>query len=722
MIKSPRACRLKMQGRLLLLCFGVALPITTVFLISLVQQFSLLQAASAQHLAQKAVFDWLVQILCLALVAVVASTYLAILVTGRLTGQVKLLVKEVLALCRGDLTKRVEIRSDDELGRLAKAFNQIAAKLQTNVEHKTTEEKISQAIRQSLDLDQVLMTTVSELGRALGASRCCLALVDNSKPNSSNKSYKTDQELIFDYVWFDPDKNGTVLNNRSLHVIENSIISMIIEQGSILSLDVLDDDGPTPLFDQGAPEDWRSIRSLIACPIVSLEGTIGLILIQQCDCLRTWTDKDLELVEAVTRQLTIAMQHAHLYYYTKTMAEQAMLINHIVRSVSSSLDLDTILDTVTRELCAAINADRCQILQPDITGPLVVSHEFYHLRLSPTKGLNLYAQEIDFSPLDAEPVFSQANFLLGIDLEKLSLRNTQTFADQSMQGQSYDPWRVSVINDTTSDARANAFKYFLQNCQTKSLIAAPLVSENRIIGLLVVHQCDLPRTWRTGEAQLVASIADQLAMAVTHAHLYARVKFQAITDGLTGLYNHIYFQNRLSEELRLATRKKLPCSLLMLDLDNLKQINDTYGHPVGDAAIRQVATILKTLLRSGDTAARYGGEEFAVILPETSLLEAALIGDRLCTQIANARVPGIAQITASVGAASYPRQANDANELVIKADQALYEAKRAGRNQIWIYESMADPGDKDKAIPEFRVHRRVAMANNQKQPDDKNKS
>ncbi len=149
--------------------------------------------------------------------------------------------------------------------------------------------------------------------------------------------------------------------------------------------------------------------------------------------------------------------------------------------------------------------------------------------------------------------------------------------------------------------------------------------------------------------QLVCAIADQLALAVTQAHLFAQVKYQAITDGLTGLYNHVYFKNRLNEELRLADRKGLPCSLLMLDLDHLKQINDTHGHPVGDAAIRNVSSALKTLLRSGDTAARYGGEEFAIILPETSLLEAALIGDRLCTHIGNSKVSGMPTITISVG-------------------------------------------------------------------------
>lgn len=663
----------------------------------------------------KAIAAKFTQTIILALIALFASSYLAYLASKHFSRQIKLLVKEVLALGRGDFTKRLEIKSNDELGKLAKAFNQIASKMQLEHDHRLMEEKISLAIRQSLDLDQVLIATVTELGKALGASRVCLALVEI--PKSLSEPKLKNLELTFDYVWCDESKNGMPLSNRLLRLEEDSIMSMIIEQGSILSMDVLDENGPSPLFkaDAVAPDCWRSIRSLIACPITSAEGTIGLILIQQCDRLRVWTDKELELVEVVTRQLTVAMQHAHLYHYTRTMAEQEMLINQIVRCVRGSLDLDTILDTVTRELCAAIGADRCQILQPNAIGPLVVTHESYSFNLNATKGVNLYAQELDFNPSETEAVFSQGNFLLGIDLQRLSMRDSDPSINNVQATQKYDPWLVSVISDTESDARSNAFKYFLISSNSKSLIAAPLLSGNRIIGLLVVHQCDHLRTWRSGEVQLVSAIADQLALAVTQAHLFAQVKYQAITDGLTGLYNHIYFKNRLSEELRLADRKGLPCSLLMLDLDHLKQINDSHGHPVGDAAIRHIAGALKTLLRSGDTAARYGGEEFSIILPETSLLEAALIADRLCTHIANSKIPGIPSITISVGAASYPRQAKDAAELINKADQALYEAKNAGRNQIWISESISEGSlPPDQIVPEFRVTRRLAIAGGRK--------
>ena len=393
------------------------------------------------------------------------------------------------------------------------------------------------------------------------------------------------------------------------------------------------------------------------------------------------------MVEAVTRHVAIAMEHARLYNRTKTLAEQEILINHIVRSMRSSLDLDTILNTVTRELGLALRADRCQIAQPRREGPLVVTHEFHSENVQSGKGLNLYPDSLEFHP-NMGISNPGRNTLLGINLEKLA---TSDYPDHDVapreDGDTMREAPLAVITNVFEDSRALPFQEFLDKAQSQSLIAAPLLNENRLVGVLIVHQCDIPRHWKASEIQLVQTIADQVAIAITHAHLFAQVKHQAITDGLTGLYNHIYFKNRLKEEMRMAQRKGTSCSLLMLDLDKLKLINDKFGHPVGDAAIRQVSTILKTLLRSGDTAARYGGEEFGVILPETNLLEAALIADRLCTQIRNTPVPGLGRITTSIGAASYPKHAITSEELIERADKALYLAKNSGRDQMRLYES-----------------------------------
>ncbi len=644
--------------------------------------------------------NWIYCVITAIFLAVAAAIFLAHFATKHFTANINVLVKEALALGRGDLSKRVKVKAADELGTLARAFNYMANNLQMDQEQKRLVEKLSESIRRSLELDQILNTTVKELGKALSASRCCLALLDlSARENASN------EELVFKHVWYDSTIGGAPLRNRNVPISQNGILRSIINRGSILSLDVIDENGPTSLFEgeDNLPEDWKSIRSLIACPISADKKVLGIILVQQCDHLRVFAEPELELVETVAKHLAVAIQHARLYKRTKAMAEQEMLINHIVRSVRSSLDLDTILNTVTKELCQALTVDRCQIAQPSLAGPLVITHEFHAANLASAKGLNIYPEHMDFNPEGNGGTNELLEHsILGIDLSALTNHSegNANGANTLDTIQITKEAPISIINDTQLDNRSLAFKHFITQIDSKALIAAPLISENRLIGLLLVHQCQTARSWKPREFQLVTAIADQLAIAVTHAHLFAQVKLQAITDGLTGLYNHIYFKRRLTEELRLAERRNTPCSLIMIDLDRLKHINDHFGHLIGDAAIRQVASILQALLRSGDTAARYGGEEFSIILPETTLLEAALIADRLCTHIAQAQVAGLGKITASIGIASYPQQASNSADLIERADKALYCAKHGGRNQIWIYQ------DTEKSVSEFRVARR----------------
>lgn len=629
-----------------------------------------------------AAHDWLMIMLVLALCAIGVSVLLAFWATSHFTRTIKVLAREALSIGRGDFSKRVDVPARDELGLLARAFNEMVERLKMDQDKKAMTERLSEAIRHSLDLDEILNTTVRELGKAMAASRCCLALVDTH--DSQNVA---DDELVFNYVWWNQEKAGAPLKNRSVLITHNSVMRMILEQGTILSLDVLDDSSPTPLFENSShsPDDWRSIRSLIACPITTKDGPLGVILVHQCDRLRVWSESELELVESITRHVALAMEHARLYNRAKALAEQEMLINHIVRSVRSSLDLDTILSTVTRELGLALGVDRCQIAQPRKEGPLVVTHEFHRTGFSSVQGINIYPDQIDFHPNMGLANHGRST-VLGINLHKLQEHAALEGQPRASQEETLREAPIAIITDVFEDSRSIPFKDFLDACGSRSLIAAPLLNEHRLVGVLIVHQSSRMRQWKPSEIQLVAAIADQLAIAITHAHLFAQVTHQAITDGLTGLYNHVYFKNRLSEEMRLAQRKATSCSLLMIDLDKLKQINDQFGHPVGDAAIRQIAAILKTLLRSGDTAARYGGEEFAVILPETTLLEAALIADRLCSQIRNTTVPGLGRITASIGAACYPKHASTLEELVEKADKALYVAKNSGRDQVRLYE------------------------------------
>ncbi|MBS1993613.1 MAG: diguanylate cyclase [Cyanobacteria bacterium SZAS LIN-2] len=664
--------------------------------------------------------DWLKLMIALAICAVGISVVLAYLATHHFTRTINGLVREALALGRGDFSKRVAVNSSDELGLLARAFNEMASLLEVERDQKDMVQRISESVRQSLDMDQILNTTVEELGKNLGASRCCLALIDHHQTEATE-----DDELVFDYNWWDTAAGGSPLNDRVVLIGTKTILRKIIDQGSLIWLDMLAIDHKNEIFCSGkfkageseqTPNDWVSVKSLVACPITTQTGTRGMILVQQCDHLRTWAQSELQLIEAVASQVALAIEHGRLYEHARAMAEQEQLINHIVRSVRTSLDVDTILDTVTVELSKALGADLVQIAQPRAEGPLVVTHEYsaYVLPVIQTesgsneeggkdthKGLSLYPNNIDFHP-NATVGSMQAETtgtVLGIDIANVkaffrdrAVENDKPIKfdiDNKTDQSQTDPNVISglsVIHDVSADKRCRSFREYLETVNSKSLIAAPLLNESHLIGVLIVHQISNRRTWTQREVSLVSGVADQLAVAITHAQLFAQVKHQAITDGLTTLYNHVYFKNRLAEELRLAERKNTPVSLIMIDLDKLKTINDNHGHPVGDAAIRQIAAILKTLLRSGDTAARYGGEEFGIILPETSLLEAALIADRLCSQIRNTSVPGLGKITASLGTACYPRQARSSQELIEKADKALYVAKNSGRDQVRVFE------------------------------------
>jgi diguanylate cyclase (GGDEF)-like protein len=173
------------------------------------------------------------------------------------------------------------------------------------------------------------------------------------------------------------------------------------------------------------------------------------------------------------------------------------------------------------------------------------------------------------------------------------------------------------------------------------------------------------------------------------AEANTRLAQLAVTDGLTGLYNHRHFHERLTLEVERSQRSGLPLSLLMLDVDNFKQFNDTFGHPAGDEVLRQLARVLTDTRRANDVVARYGGEEFAVILVDTAKFTAAKVAERVRERIAAHDFSDAAQkagkISVSLGVATFPEDGTDAEALVRSADTALYAAKRAGRNRVVLY-------------------------------------
>ena len=163
---------------------------------------------------------------------------------------------------------------------------------------------------------------------------------------------------------------------------------------------------------------------------------------------------------------------------------------------------------------------------------------------------------------------------------------------------------------------------------------------------------------------------------------YSRAEVEAITDGLTGLYNHRYLHERLEEELDRARRYEDVVSLLFIDCDEFKQFNDTYGHKLGDVALGRIARVLEACSRRVDLAARYGGEEFVVVLVGTGGAGARTVAERIRAEVEATSLAGGQSLTVSIGIASYPDDAAGKDELLDKADWAMYAAKRAGRDRV----------------------------------------
>jgi diguanylate cyclase (GGDEF)-like protein len=220
-----------------------------------------------------------------------------------------------------------------------------------------------------------------------------------------------------------------------------------------------------------------------------------------------------------------------------------------------------------------------------------------------------------------------------------------------------------------------------------NVLAEPLLAEQgEVLGVLsVARGADTPFT--PAARDLFHYLCVQAAISIENADLHQLVRRQAVTDELTGLFNHRHFQEVMTAEVERARRYGDDLALIMLDLDNFKDVNDAHGHMQGDLVLREIGRVLRDTVRDVDEAARYGGEEMAVILPQTDLEGAFRFAERVRVRIEQLALPrvdgdGTVRITASLGVAALSGgRSADRDDLVAAADAALYRAKRSGKNR-----------------------------------------
>ena len=226
--------------------------------------------------------------------------------------------------------------------------------------------------------------------------------------------------------------------------------------------------------------------------------------------------------------------------------------------------------------------------------------------------------------------------------------------------------------------------------KTEHFVTVPLKAKDKTIGVILVDNIFTKEPITKDDIRILTMFANQAGLAIENSHLYEKTVSLSHSDSLTNLIDHGRFQYLLSSEIKRFSRLKKPLSLIMVDIDNFKNFNDTLGHPAGDKVLVNIAKIMKKTCRSTDIVARYGGEEFVIVLLDTNKESAWGLAERLRQAIERFEFPGQEvqpnkNLTISLGLASFPEDAKNKEELISKADSALYQAKKAGKNRTHIY-------------------------------------
>ena len=225
--------------------------------------------------------------------------------------------------------------------------------------------------------------------------------------------------------------------------------------------------------------------------------------------------------------------------------------------------------------------------------------------------------------------------------------------------------------------------------EPEALITIPLIARDSIKGALNIYRLGEDASFDDDEFELAKRFGDAAALALDNAQIRARLEHQAMTDSLTGLYNHRAFHERLREALASASRSHDAVSVLMLDIDDFKRVNDIYGHGAGDEILRGLAETLKDAVRSSDVVYRLGGEEFAIVITSRSPQNAEQLAHRVVDRVESTDFDPAGRITISVGLARGPEHAMNPRELIACAEAAMMSAKARGKNQIVLYEDSA---------------------------------
>jgi diguanylate cyclase (GGDEF)-like protein len=471
------------------------------------------------------------------------------------------------------------------------------------------------------------------------------------------RNFKSYSALGFIY---DPTKQSFILNShhsKSLNIIKN--IEIPLGKGPVGKIGTeqrtfMSGDYSFYSSDLGYYSGPEEIHSILAVPIISDEKELlGALVIDNID-KNSFKETDKEILKRFSSLAAALIINTRMRVFQQRSAATFMIFYEASHQFTTALSLDEVFNVLFQVIPKITPCSRqMAIIYNDEEKSAVVQR---------IEGIE---QEIP----------QQFKFSLNNGLYSFVLKNRKLV---------YVP-----------DFKQYEGKYFrfvpneVRNPNVRSLIVFPVLDdESRCRGLFSVES-NQPCQFTNEIQQILNTLIENASVAFTRALLYKKMEKLATTDGLTELNNHRQFQELLSQELQRSRRYNRMVSLLLMDIDHFKSFNDTYGHPVGDLVLKEIAACIRQSIRSNDIPARYGGEEFTVILPETNEQGGLTMAERIRSTIERHTIHSLnrqLKVTVSIGCASYVASQIEQKDLIDRADKALYYSKEHGRNRVALYQ------------------------------------
>jgi diguanylate cyclase (GGDEF)-like protein len=391
----------------------------------------------------------------------------------------------------------------------------------------------------------------------------------------------------------------------------------------------------------------EGLSAVAATPLLSGPDCIGALTFGNRRSGAAYTPEDCEFLEMLGKQLSVVVGNAHLLDEVQRRAGYLSTLNEISMSLTSVLERDALFEKIYREVCRIIPVDAFFVA-------------IFHAG----------SREIEMAFLMDQGVRSPST--------RFGMESGPT-AKVITSGQ-------PILFNRQEDEMMDGERRLGHNVDevTASVIIVPMRVGAHVVGAVSAQSYTM-NAYGEEERDLLMTIASSAAIALENARLYQSARELSLTDDLTGLGNYRYFCDLLDKEIERAIRHSTPLTLVMLDSDHLKYINDKYGHAIGDTHLIHLADTMRAVARKSDILARYAGDEFMIILPNTAGADGLVLAERLRAEME--RTPLMVDgtpvtATISLGVASMPQSGGSVDALVRAADAAMYEAKRQGKNRV----------------------------------------